>query len=191
MATTSMMIEALVQMRRAPSEESHEHFWLLVERFRAGLVNQAVALLCHTSEAEDVAQESLCEAYEGLGTLKDPTKLGAWLRAINRCNALNLRRKRQREHLRLERAGADSSGAPDAAPEQDLEFVARAVDALPEPFRECVVLRFWEKRRVDEIALILDVPEGTVKSRLSRADAVLFEKLRPLCRPGSSDSKGA
>jgi len=181
MATTSMMIEALVQMRHAPSQGSHEHFWLLVERFRAGLVNQAVAILGSTSDAEDVAQESLCEAYEGLGTLDDPAKLGAWLRAINRCNALNFRRKRQREALRVEHAQAN---AEKPAAQTDLEFVARAVDALAEPFRECVVLRFWEKRGVADIALILGIPEGTVKSRLARADAALFEKLKPLYRPG-------
>lgn len=178
MATTAMMIEALMEMRTDPSARTHERFWLLVERFRADLVNQAMAILGNQNDAEDVAQESLCEAFQDLSALKDPAKLGAWLRSINRCNALNLRRKRGRMKARHEKLEAD--GQETRAEPTDLEWVARAVDSLPEHYREAVVLRFWEKRSTEEIALILGIPAGTVKSRLSRADEILFRKLRPV-----------
>jgi RNA polymerase sigma-70 factor (ECF subfamily) len=75
---------------------------------------------------------------------------------------------------KLERPSAEAKEA-----ETDLERVARAVDALPDVYREVVVLRFWEKRGTEEISAILAIPQGTVKSRLSRADAILFDKLRP------------
>ncbi len=185
MATTAMMIEALVEMRRDPSTASYEHFWILVERFRADLVNQAVAILGDKNDAEDVSQESLCEAFQDLKSLRDPMKVGAWLRSINRCNALNLRRKRQRQKAHAE--SYESAGAETREEPSDLELVARAVDSLPEPFRAAVVLRFWEKRETPEIALILDVPVGTVKSRLSRADKMLFHKLRRVWGPKESE----
>ena len=178
MATTSMMIDALVEMRRDPSAATHERFWILVERFRADLVNQAFALLGNQNDAEDVAQESLCEAFQDLSALRDPWKVGAWLRTINRFNALNLRRKRKREKARVEKLDQPGDAEPETP--SDLEEVARAVDALPEPYREVVVLRFWEQRRLEEIALILGIPEGTVKSRLARSDSILFRKLRPM-----------
>lgn len=177
MATTEMMIEALVDLRRDPSSATFEHFWLLMERFRADLVNQAVAIIGNQSDGEDVAQESLCEAFQELDELRDPRKVGSWLRSINRYNALNLRRKRDRERARIEKLDRPTPLVRKVEP--DLERVARAVDSLQDIYREVVVLRFWEKRDTQEIASLLAIPQGTVKSRLSRADTILFNKLRP------------
>ena len=87
MATTAMMIEALVAMRHDERGVPVDHFWQLVERFRADLVNQAVAILGDRQDAEDVAQDSLCRAFRCLSQLRDPQKLGSWLRNINRNNA--------------------------------------------------------------------------------------------------------
>lgn len=189
MPTTAMMIEALLEMRTDPGGVSPEHFWQLVERFRAGLVNQAFAILGNQADAEDVAQESLCQAFQDLHTLADPKRLGVWLRQINRCNALDLQRKRAREKLRATGSG-ENWAAPETTPtgtnlddvrrRTNVELVACAVDALPEPFREAVVLRYWEKRSYEEMAEFLSVPLGTVKSRLARADRMLVSKLRRL-----------
>ncbi len=93
MPTTTLMIDALVDLRQAPEGAAQEHFWKLVERFRADLVNQALAILGQQQDAEDIAQESLCQAYQELHTLQNPQRLGVWLRTINRCNALDLLRQ--------------------------------------------------------------------------------------------------
>ena len=191
MPTTAMMIDALLEMRSAPGGVAPEHFWQLVERFRADLVNQSLAFLGNQADAEDVAQESLCQAFQELNQLQDPKKLGAWLRSINRCNALDLLRKRSREKLRSGGTGfAEQAVAPETTPtgsnlEQSkrrgkLELVARAVDALPELHREVVVLRYWEKKSYEELAQCLGVPIGTIKSRLARADALLVARLKQL-----------
>ncbi|MCW8133987.1 MAG: sigma-70 family RNA polymerase sigma factor [Planctomycetota bacterium] len=191
MPTTAMMINALVEMRKAPGGAPPDHFWQLVERFRADLVNQALAILGQQADAEDVAQESLCQAFQDLHTLDDPQRLGFWLRSINRCNALDLLRKRSREKVRPSgRMAAETALAPETTPTGSnlehvrrtgkVELVARAVDSLPEPFREVVVLRYWEKKSYEELAQCLGVPMGTVKSRLARADGMLVAKLRKL-----------
>lgn len=191
MPTTAMMIDALVEMRKAPGGAPPDHFWQLVERFRADLVNQSLAILGNQADAEDVAQESLCQAFQELATLKDPQRLGVWMRSINRCNALDLLRKRSREKVKHGgRLAAENAMAPETTPTGSnlenvhragkVEVVARAVDALPEPFREVVVLRYWEKKSYEELAQCLGVPVGTIKSRLARADSMLVAKLRKL-----------
>lgn len=95
MRTTSMMVEALLELRHQPGGVPHEQFWQLVERFRADLINQAFAILGNQADAEDVAQDALCRAYVDLHKLQDPRKLGAWLRKINRCHAIDLLRRRK------------------------------------------------------------------------------------------------
>ncbi|MCZ7644376.1 MAG: RNA polymerase sigma factor [Planctomycetota bacterium] len=196
MPTTAQMIEALVQMRRDPEGVPPDRFWCWVERFRADLVNQALAILGNPADAEDVAQESLCQAFQDLASLQQPQRLGTWLRTINRCNALDLHRKRSRDRRRV---AADEhlpgeAAAPETTPtgtnveqkrrQSKDELVARAVDALPVTFREVVVLRYWEKLTYEQIADRLGVALGTVKSRLARADRLLVARLRRLWAEG-------
>lgn len=188
MPTTAMMIEALVAMRHDPGGVPASHFWQLVERFRADLVNQAVSILGNRPDAEDVAQDSLCRAFRCLAELKDPNKLGSWLRTINRNNALQALRRRRREQSRAGGSIDEDASAPLTTPtgthvavaqrKRSIEFVARAVDSLPEAFREVIVLRYWEKLRYEEIAMRLGVAEGTIKSRMARADRLLHAALR-------------
>jgi RNA polymerase sigma-70 factor (ECF subfamily) len=163
-----------------------DQFWMLVERFRADLVNQALAMLGSQQDAEDVAQEALCQAFLNLNRLREPAKLGKWMRGINRNLALNFRRRRgQAREERLATAQADALEAPleEAAPPGLGELgrnVVKAVDALPEPFREVLVHRYWEKLSTEQIAVRLGVPPGTVRSRLSRAFRHLARRLKTL-----------
>ncbi len=184
-----MMIEALVAMRHEPDGLRADQFWQLVERFRADLVNQAVAILGNRPDAEDVAQDSLCRAFRCLAQLKDPQKLGTWLRTINRNNALQVLRNRRKGNGSGDLSQQDPQ-APESTPtgtnlelahrNRRIETIARAVDGLPEAFREVVVLRYWEGLQNQQIALRLGIAEGTVKSRLARADRHLhacFQRL--------------
>ena len=123
MPTTAMMIDALVAMRHEPGGVQADHFWQLVERFRADLVNQAVALLGNRPDAEDVAQDSLCRAFRCLSQLKDPQKLGSWLRTINRNNALQALRRRQKDPL----PGGDELGHDAGLSYQVWQFLARYI----------------------------------------------------------------
>lgn len=188
MPTTDLMIEALLHMRDAQGGVRVDQFWQLVERFRADLVNQAFAILGSPQDAEDVSQDTLCKAFLELHTLRDVKKLGIWLRTINRCQALNVRRRRQRakeerlstgQFSTLEGPSEEQDPAP-GAPAGD--GVVAAVDALPEPFRQVVVLRYWEKLSTAQIALRLNVPAGTVRSRLTRADNLLARRLKTFAR---------
>lgn len=177
MPTTDLMIEQLIRHRADPAGVPLDQFWLLVERFRADLVNQGFAVLGNLQDAEDVAQESLCRAYRDLNRLQDPLKLGIWIRQINRCNALDLRRRRVREKSAKEQT-QDPGAATGGFDRVDMrEVVARAVDSLPEDLRTVVVFRYWEHLPYQDIADKLGIPLGTVKSQLSRADHLLEQRL--------------
>jgi RNA polymerase sigma-70 factor (ECF subfamily) len=188
MPTTDMMIEAFIQHRNDPLAAPLHHFWQLVDRFRADLINQGYAILGNLQDAEDVAQETLCRAYRELHQLHDPLKLGAWIRSINRCNALDLRRRRKREFSakhEIQEQGSDP--ATGGFTQVDMrELIARAVDSLPEDLRTVIVFRYWEHLPYQEIARRLGMPLGTVKSQLARADKLLEKRLQVVLAPAKA-----
>jgi RNA polymerase sigma-70 factor (ECF subfamily) len=180
-----MMNEAFAAMRADPRQTRKHYFWQLVERFRADLVNQAFTYLGCRTDAEDVAQESLCFAFRKLDELKDPSKLGNWLRSINRHNCLAARSKRARQR-EVRPTTAEYESLPSQSPQPGegtdtrLEAVARVIDGLQRPYRDVLVLRYWERMTYAQIAERLHIPLGTVKTRLARGDALLLDRLAPL-----------
>jgi RNA polymerase sigma-70 factor (ECF subfamily) len=175
------MVNAFTGIRNQPG--GPEYFWQLVERFRADLVHQAYVIVGNQHDAEDTAQETLSQAFLRLDELRDPSKLGAWLRGINRYNALSLRRTRKHDSKREihlptgELVSVEGKDVADEAPIGDEDLI-RAVDELPDPYRDVVILRYVEKLSTDEIAIRLGVPSGTVRGQLTRADGMLARKLK-------------
>jgi RNA polymerase sigma-70 factor (ECF subfamily) len=139
----------------------------------------AFAVLRHHQDAEDVAQEALAQAWSRFHTLRDPGRLRSWLARIAWRRALDRRRgerRRERYHGMLAVAPPDSEGAMAARERQ--EQVWAAVDRLPEKLRVVVVLAGILGHDLREVSRILDLPEGTVKSRLFFARRALAERLR-------------
>jgi RNA polymerase sigma-70 factor (ECF subfamily) len=186
MPTTEVMVQTFIEMRERQDSEHPEKFWQILDRFRADLVHQAYVILGNKEDAEDAAQEALSAAFLNLDKLRDSSKLGQWLRGINRNVALKLRR--QRDASKEERLATGQMGALEAPrnttgskmPVGDVAFVHRAIDALPEQFREVLVLRYWEKLSVEEISARLEIPLGTAASRLVRGELMLAKKLKCL-----------
>ena len=187
MHTTECLVEALNEIRNDPRRVPDERFWKIVERYRATLINQAYCILGSQEDAEDVAQETLCKAFTALHQLRDASKLGLWLRSINHRQALAVyRRQRDAREERLRtgqlseipapQTGKHTTGSQPHATVRDR--IAKAMDALPDGFREVMALRYWEKLSNEQIAARLDIPEGTVRSRLARADRIMSDKLK-------------
>jgi RNA polymerase sigma-70 factor (ECF subfamily) len=123
-------------------------------------------------------QETLLRAYRGYSGFTAGTNIRAWLHTILQRVRTDAFRRQKRSVPTTELAG-DGPGAP--APQEALatgaEELERALAELPEPFKSAVLLRDVEDFTYQEIARMLDVPIGTVMSRLHRGRAWLRERL--------------
>jgi len=163
-------------------EDIPPQYWEVIDRYREELVEQAQAILGNRDDAEDVVQETFCEAFRDPERLAQVRSFGAWLRTINRCNALNRLRDNRRDSRNVQRKQAQ-------APEDDFttgglsavelcEEVTKAIEALPVELRKVVVLRYWEHLSYKEIAQRLGLPAGTVGRMLYEASMHLYDKLK-------------
>ena len=160
----------------------------LAREFEARLVESstlafrvAYSVLRQREDAEDIAQEAFARAYRRFRQLRDRTRFRAWLVRMTWRLALDRQRG---EHRRLTRDTAWAAGAPAAAPAPPApverlraQELWRAIDALPPKLRMAVVLANIEGHRTGEVAALLGVPAGTVKSRLFEARRRLKEML--------------
>src|ERR1051325_10016681 len=161
----------------------------LEQEFEARLVESstlavrvAYSVLRHREDAEDVAQEAFARAYRSFAQLRDRERFRSWLvrmtwrLAINRWRADRRRLVRESTH-----AGA---AAPESTTEQTVDErrraaeLWRAIDGLPDKLRMAIVLASIEGHDVAEVAALLGVPAGTVKSRLFLARQRLKEQLQ-------------
>jgi RNA polymerase sigma-70 factor (ECF subfamily) len=147
----------------------------------------ALGVLRHREDAEDVAQEAFVRAYRGFHRLRDRERFRAWLVRITWRLALDRLRaaKRRGHHEELVADPPERLGPSVEAATVSREFqrhLYRAMDELPEKLRIVVVLGAIEGYKTNEMARILGLPEGTVKSRLHFAKKQLAERLRWLAQ---------
>lgn len=146
----------------------------------------AMSVLRNTAEAEDVAQEAMLRAYRNFHRLRDRARFRGWLvRTAWRLSLDRLRSAGRRE--RREIAAADGQHhVPDvegmAASREFERHIAAALDKLPEKLRLVMVLTAIDGYNTKELAALLDVPEGTVKSRLFLARKRMAEELQWLVK---------
>jgi RNA polymerase sigma-70 factor, ECF subfamily len=153
-----------------------EAFRHLVARYQTPLMRHLRFRLGDMSEAAEVAQETFVRAYFALGNLRKPEAFFSWLFGI----ADRVAKETHRAAMR--RRSVDFEQVEQAAPpgEQDAgadDAVTEAVTRLPDAYREVIVLRFYGGQSCVEISRDLGVPLGTVTKRLSRAYALLRERL--------------
>ena len=144
----------------------------------------ARGVLRNTADAEDVAQEALLRAYRKFDRLRDRNRYRAWLVRIAIRLALDRLRSGKRRELR-DALWSQPERQPPAATAEDLaasnEFQAHlesALAELPEKLRLVLLLAAMEGHAIDEIAAMLGISTGTVKSRIFYARRQLAEKLR-------------
>jgi RNA polymerase sigma-70 factor, ECF subfamily len=126
--------------------------------------------------AEELAQDVFLQLYKSLGSLETPEHVAHWLRRVttNRCID-SCRRRRLMPRIGLDEVPEPSTPARPADPMLSGRL-QRLVASLPENWRALVILRYQEDLENEEIAGMLDMPVGTVKSQLSRALDFLREK---------------
>ena len=148
----------------------------------------AVALrMCGNREdAQDCLQEAMLRVYRAIGGFKGQSSFSTWVYRITMNTCLDeLRRKKNRQNTSLDNlldmgwSPADESNAPEkqAMRSELRRNLNRAIQELPEEMRSAVVLRDIQGFSYDEIARMLEINVGTIKSRISRGREKLREKL--------------
>lgn len=161
-------------------------FNMLVEEYQQKIINISFAMLSDYEEACDAAQETFVKVYRNIGKFRGDSSLSTWIYRIakNTCN--DFLRKRKEKFLSIDDEDAkiqvkDDSYSPEKKTEKKElgKLLEKAIAELDENSRTVLVLYEFENMSYDEIAKILDLPPGTVKSRLNRAR----EKLRNILSP--------
>lgn len=142
------------------------------------LYGTALRMTGNTHDAEDLVQETLLRAYRGFTRFEPGTNIRAWLHTILQRVRTDSFRQKQRT-VRTTELTDDGPAVPPAAQEalaSGAEDLERALAEVPEPFRTAIVLRDVEDFTYQEIAHMLEVPMGTVMSRIHRGRALLRER---------------
>jgi RNA polymerase sigma-70 factor (ECF subfamily) len=162
--------------------------------FMSSLYSAALRMTRNPADAEDLVQETYLKAYRGFGGFQEGTNLKAWLYRILTNTYINTYRAKKRrfdetdldevEDLYLYRrlGGLEAAAAGRSAEDELMDWftdaeVKEAIEALPEQFRVAVLLADVEGFSYKEIAEIVDVPIGTVMSRLHRGRKALQKSL--------------
>ncbi len=174
--------EHLIQSALAGESTAFE---VLVKRYQDRLYTAMISVVGNADEAEDVVQESFIQAYLKLDTFQQNSRFFTWLYRIAFNFAL-ARRRRNRGHVSLdetrENTGAEPTSrgdSPDANLKrcEDVTQVHGALAKLTEDHRSILVLREMEDLAYEDIAEVLKISIGTVRSRLNRARAALKAQL--------------
>lgn len=157
-------------------------FQALASRHADRLFGLAYALLGSSSDAEDVVQETMLAALNGMRSFEGRSTVGTWLRSILVFQSSKLRRSRRvRKSVSLSEPDVlshdvalwDDSAIPAAQSRLD---VMEMLDVLPDEYRQVLVLRELQQMSYEQIAQTLRVPLGTVESRLFRARQMIKQK---------------
>jgi RNA polymerase sigma-70 factor (ECF subfamily) len=146
-----------------------EAFGVLASRCLPRLVGTAGLILGTRDAAEDVAQEALVRAWRDLPMLRDPDRFDAWLHRIL-VRACHDQRRRDRRRMSSAIHDPQSTTSPDVADAVARRaLVATSLARLTPEQRAVLVLRFYVDMSLPDMSLALDIPIGTVKSRIHRA----------------------
>jgi RNA polymerase sigma-70 factor, ECF subfamily len=172
----------------------------LVTYYHAGVYNLAYAMLSDACDAADVTQEVFLRAFKGIRGFRRGSSLKTWLYRITVRQALNHRRwcwRHRREQISLdgdeqgksaslELKDGEATPFEQLAAQETQTAVRRALEQIPAAFRGAVILRDLEGLSYEEVAEVLEVSVGTVKSRILRGRRLLKEILDPVMHPATA-----
>ena len=172
----------IVELLRGGAVETA--FERLVSRYEHKVYRLCCSVLRDPDQARDAAQESLLRVWKALPKYDQRASLSTWIYTITRNRCLTaIERRRSQESLSDPAVELEVDGVQAYAPEraEDQAAILRElVGELPERYRNALTLYYYEERAVGEVAQMLGVPEGTIKTNLHRARALLLERIRAL-----------
>ncbi len=148
-----------------------ETFTLLIKEYTPNMYRLALSMLHNQQDAEDVVSESVLIAYENLNQLRNTERFKAWIMQI----AANESRKLYRKAKRTSYVDSVEEYLP--VFEDKHHELWDVIQQMELSFREVIILYYYEQLPIKEISKILNIPIGTVKSRLSRSKKQLRDML--------------
>jgi len=172
-------------------------YGLIISRYKNPLVNYLYRMLGDYEESVDLTQEAFVRVYFAIDRYHDDYAFSTYIYRIATNLAISELRKRKRRRL-LSLTGLFSAGSesteeyqpPDTRPDPEVMVVSdelkgvlgKAIEALPEIYKAPIILREIEEMSYEEVAEVLELGLGTTKSRISRARAILRQKLEGYLR---------
>ncbi len=159
----------------------------LVKRYKDRLFNFVLRYFNNTEQAEDVVQDTLIKLYTHASYYKNVAKFSTWIFTIAKNNALTELRKNKRK--KTDSLWTDDGQVIDINSKEEslnskvqneiaIDQLNKFLDEIPENFRMAVVLRDFQELSYEEISKILEIPIGTIKSRINRGRIQLAEKMK-------------
>jgi len=170
-------------------QEGDEQAYIeLVNRYRNKLITFVYRFVNEFEQAEDIVQDALLKLYTHKHYYRNIAKFSTWIYTIaGNLAKTELRKKKQRKVTSISQMGPEDrdyelpSGAPDTDETAQSEYIEKTIQAaiqkLPLHFRTVTILRDIQELSYEEISKIVDVPLGTVKSRINRARLQLQKEL--------------
>lgn len=173
----------LIQEIQAGNEEA---FTKLYHDFYVAFYYMALKLTQNEADAQDAVQDTFIMIRKNIGKLKNPNVVIVWMKTIlmNRCK--NMFRKNREIYMEesslaaLEIEDPHEDSLPDNAmrKKSDQELMFKLLANIPYIYRETLILKYYDDAKMSEIASILSIPEGTVKSRLRTGKQLLKKQIR-------------
>ncbi|MFC4402297.1 RNA polymerase sigma factor SigW [Gracilibacillus xinjiangensis] len=186
-----MIEEKIVKSIKLVKKGDQSAFEDIVEHFQGKVFAICFRMVGNKHEAEDIAQEAFIRAYINIQSYDENRKFSTWLYRIATNLAIDrMRKKKPDYYLDAEIKGADGlnlyAQIPDdgVLPEDEVEsletqsYIQKEIMELPTKYRSIIALRFIDELSLKEISEILEIPVGTVKTRIHRGREALRKKLR-------------
>jgi len=162
------------EVKRLVNQNDNDSHRALFEAYYKRTFSVVYNILRRRENAEDITQDAFIKAFQNLHQLQDKAKFGAWLSVIASNLARNYLKREKRIILTEDLPETSSGSAPDDTEASvlrnlEIERVRKAIRTLPPEQYQVVVLQYYHDLKVEEIAAMLKIRAGTVKSRLFRA----------------------
>ncbi|WP_028976890.1 RNA polymerase sigma factor SigW [Sporolactobacillus terrae] len=171
-------------------KRDHQAFALLVERYKNSVFAICLRMVGQVQEAEDLSQEAFIRAYNHIDQYDQERKFSTWLFRIATNLSIDFLRRRKNtvsldasvpgtEELTLNAILPDEGEHPEERilRKETEAFVQHEIDKLPEKYRSAVVLKYIEDLSLKEISEIMEIPVGTVKTRIHRGREMLRKNM--------------
>jgi RNA polymerase sigma factor (sigma-70 family) len=177
--TAPIQTDELVERCRRGDPRSYSE---LYQRYSRAMYNTSLRIMNNSGDAEDVLQESFCDAFTAIGSFAYKSTFGAWLKRIVINKSINTLRKRKMTIVDMEKTTVAHFPEDETADENEIQLkveeIKKALQELPNGYRTVLTLHLFEGYDQEEISEILQVSPVTVRTQYMRAKQKLLQSIK-------------